>query len=93
VEPADGGIVTAGSDKVAGEFGDGRKGIVIDLAAGYIRDIFIQQFDHLAGHARFGLPAQTQEQNIMARQQRALGIRDHGILIPENARKGRFLIS
>jgi hypothetical protein len=63
--------------------------VVVDLAARHDGDLLVQKVDELPQDARLALAAQSQEDEVVPRQQGVLDRRDDGLLIPDDARKQR----
>jgi len=87
VQPFDRRIVAHVSDEVLGKAGERLQRIIVEFAARHYRHVFVQQLHNAAGQPRFGLPAQAQQQHAVARQQRALYVRDDGVVKTNDALK------
>ena len=65
--------------------------IIADLAACDVRHVRVEQSSEGAGHAGFGLPAQTQQNEVVPGKYRIHNLRHNGIFITHHARKQCFL--
>ena len=76
-------------DQVAAAAADRTVRIVVDLAAFDIRHALVEQRGQHADQARFGLPAQSQQDEIVARQNGVDDLRHHGVFVADDAREQR----
>ena len=74
-------------DQIAAAPADGLIRIVADLAAGDVRQLFIQQRGQHADDARLGLPAQSEQDEIVPRENRVDDLRNHRIFVADDAGK------
>ena len=87
VEPGDGRFVARFRNQVAAAPADRTVRVVVNLAALDVgRDLVEQRGQH-ADEARLGLPAQSQQNEIVARKNGVDHLRHHGILESQNARE------
>jgi len=84
---ADLGLVPVLGDGLAARLADRRERIVVDLAAGHRRHLRVEQLGQEARHPRLGLPALTQEDDVLAGEDRVLDLRQHALLVAHDARK------
>ena len=59
-------VVAFFGQQLTGIQGYGREGVIVDLAAGNYGYPLIEQVHHFARHAGLGLPAQPQEEYVVA---------------------------
>ncbi len=85
VEPSDGRLVALLGDQVAAAAANGMKRIVANFAAGDVRQALVEQPGEHADDASFGLPAQSQQDEIVARQNGVDDLRNHGIFVADHA--------
>ncbi len=69
---------------------DRRQGIVVDLGAGQRRDLLVEQLDKQARHARLGLAALAQEDDVLAAEDGVLDLGDDAVLEADDAREERL---
>jgi hypothetical protein len=89
-EPRDSGVVRVLGDAVAARLADGRVGVVVDLAAGEHGDRVVEQPDQHAGHARLGLAALAQEDQVLAAEDGVLDLGHDGVVEPDDAGQERL---
>ncbi len=90
-EPGDGGFVAHLCDEVAAEFGDGGVGIVADLGAGDVGAGGVEQGGERAQDARFGLAAQAEQDEVVAREDGVDELGDDGVFVADDAGEERGL--
>src|SRR6266849_1210425 len=86
-EPGDWRFLAMLRNQVAAAAADGTVRIVVNLAAGDIRHIGIEQRRQHANQTRFGLAAQSQENEVVPRENRVDDLRHYGIVITDDAWK------
>ena len=91
-QPRDGRIVPELAQLVATGFANGCGRMVANLTTGDVRDPFVQQRNQHADQPRLGLPAQSQQDEIVARQNRVDDLRDHRLLETDDAREERLAL-
>ena len=69
---------------------DGRQRIVVNLAAGNHRDPFVEQIDEAAQNAALGLPAESEQDEIVPGENGIDELRNDGVVVADDARKERF---
>ncbi len=79
-------------DALAAGAADRRVGIVVNLAAGNRGNFGIQQRGQAAQDARLGLPAQSQQDEVVPRKQRIDDLRDHRFFVAVNAGEQRIAL-
>ena len=77
-------IVAQFLDFVAAGFACRLKGIIVDLAAFYDGDDLVEQVDQAAGHARLGLAALAQKDDVLPGQDGIFNLGDDGIFVAYN---------
>src|ERR1035437_4366193 len=90
VEPGDGRIARFRGHQIAAAAADGRVRVIVNFAAGEVRSPLVEQAGELAEETGFGLPAQSEEDEVVARQDGVDHLRHHGILVSDDAGKERF---
>src|SRR6266478_990524 len=85
--PCNGCVVALIGDFLAASAADRAQRVVVDLAAGDDRNFDVQQLHKTAQDAALGLPAQTQEDEIMTRKERVDDLRHNGIFVAVDAWK------
>ncbi len=85
--PGDGGVVPFGGDFFAAGAADGLEGIVIDFAAGDDGHLGVEEIDESAQDTAFGLAAEAEKNEIVAREQSVDDLRDDGVFVAVNAGK------
>ena len=85
MHPRDLRVVTLLRDRCAGGGGDRREGVVVDLAAGHLRQPFVEERDERADHARLRLTALSQEDQVVTTEQRVHQRREHRVVVAEHA--------
>jgi hypothetical protein len=66
---------------------DGGVRVVVDLAAAHHGGPLVEQADEGADEARLALAALAEEHQVVPREQGALDLGDHGVVVPEDARE------
>jgi hypothetical protein len=74
-------------NKSAAAPADGRKGIVMDLAAFQVGQLRIEQRGQRAQNAALGLPAQPQQDKVVSRENGVDELRYDSVVIPDNPGK------
>jgi hypothetical protein len=77
-------------DQVAAAAADGAVRVVVDLAAFHVGRRFIQQRSQQPDQARFGLAAQAEQNEIVAREDGIDHLRHHGVFVAEHGGKERI---
>ena len=90
VHPRDRRVLAVLGHEVAGVAGDGRVGIVVDLAAGDDRHPLVEEAGERADHARLRLAALAEEDDVVAGEEGVLELREHGLLVAEHALEQRL---
>ena len=80
-------IVPHVGNEIFGKAGERLQRVVVEFAARHHGHILVEQLHNAAREPRFGLPAQAEQQHIVARQQRALDVRDDGVVKTNDALK------
>ncbi len=88
--PADMSRVAMQFDHLSPVSANRLKGIVVDFRTGNDRNCVVEQIGQLANYPALCLPAQAQQNQIMARQNRVDELRDHGLIIANHAGKKSF---
>ena len=88
-EPRDRRCVSLLRDQVAAAAANGPVRIVVDFAPFHVGRRFIQQRSQQPDQPRFGLPAQAEQNEIVAREDGVDHLRHHGVLVPEDGGKQR----
>src|SRR6266700_3457932 len=65
----------------------------MNLAASYVGRVRVEQRSESAKNAAFGLAAQTQKNEIMARKNGIHDLRDNGVVITDDAGENRIILS
>ena len=86
-DPADLGLVPALGDGLTAGLADRRERVVVDLAAGHPRHLGVEQVGQEARHARLGLAALAEEDDVLAGQDRVLDLRQHALLVTDDSRE------
>ena len=90
VDPRDRRVLAVLGDEVAGVAGHRRVGVVVDLAAGDDRHPLVEQAGQRADHARLGLAALAEEDDVVAGEEGVLELRQDGLLVAEHALEQRL---
>ena len=90
VHPLDRRVVAALGDEHARVVRDRVVRVVVDLAAGDDRHPLVEQIGERTDHAGLRLAALAEEDDVVAREQRVLELRDDRVLEPEHAGHRRF---
>ena len=61
--------------------------IVVELGAGEVRQPRVEQADEAPRDAALGLPALAEQDDVLARQDRVLELRQDGLVVAEDARQ------
>src|SRR6185437_7549733 len=75
--------------ELAPKLRDRRERVVVHFAPGEYRNLFVEQRDELAQDAALRLPAQAQQDEVVARQDGVHELRDDGLLVPHDTREQR----
>jgi hypothetical protein len=67
-----------------------RQRVVVNLAAGHDRNLFVEQVDQAAKNPALGLAAQAEQDEIVPRQNRVHQLRDDGLLVADDPWKERL---
>src|SRR4029079_13454296 len=86
-DPVDGGRVTIALDDRARGRTDRPQRVAVELASGDDREPRIEQADEQPRHARLGLAALPEEDEVVAGEDRGLDGRDDRILVADDARE------
>src|SRR5207237_10523872 len=79
--------------QLAAEFRDRGERVVVHLAPGEDRDLLVEQRDELAQDAALRLAPQTEQDEVVARQERVHELRDDRVLVAHDARElGRAVL-
>ncbi len=89
VEPRDRQAVAGLPDACAARRAEGRQRVIMDLAARDDRDRLVEQTDERAQDAALGLPAQAEQDEIVARQNRVDDLRHDRVVEADDPRKER----
>ena len=89
-DPRDRRAVALLADALAARRADGRERIVVDLAAGQRGHLLVEQADQEPRHARLGLAALAQEDDVLAGQHGVLDLRHDGLLVADDAGEERL---
>ena len=90
-QPGDGKAVAFRADARAARGTERRQRIVVDLAARHDRDRFIEQIRQRAEDAALRLPAQAEQDEVVAREDGVDDLRHHGLVVADDAGKYRLL--
>ena len=93
MHPADRCRVAFRSDELFAGRGNRLERIFRYLDAVEHRRPFVEQRDERAQNPRLGLAAFAEQDQILARQQRVLQLRQHGVVVADDARKQRFALA
>ena len=69
---------------------DRRQRIVVNLAAGNHRDPLVEQIDEAAQDAALGLPAQSEQDEVVPGENGVDELRNDGVVVADDAGKERF---
>ena len=81
MEPRDGGLVAQILYPIVPDFGHGREGIVVHLGPFDDGNVLVQEIRHRSDQPRLGLAALPQEDQVVAREDRVLQLRDDRLFI------------
>ena len=90
VEPGDGRGAAIGGHQFAAAAADGTVRMVVNFASRDIRGYLIQQGGHQTNEAGFGLAAQAQQDEVVARQDGIDHLGHHGVFVAQDAGKQVF---
>ena len=79
-----------GRDPRAAPGADRVERVVVDLAPRHHRDPLVEQRDERAQQPRLGLAAQTEQDEVVLRQQRVHQLRDDGVVVADDAGEQRL---
>ena len=88
-QPGDRRAIAALGDQLAAVLGERLERVVVDLAARDDRNLFIEQRDELAQDAALRLPAQSQQNEIVARKDGVDELRQDRLFVAQDAGKQR----
>ena len=91
MHPCDRRGVAALREPLARELRDRRERIVVDLAARDDRHVLIEQLDELSENPALRLPAEAQQDEMMAREQRVHELGHDGVVVADDAREERLV--
>ncbi len=89
-EPRERHLVALARDPRAAGAADRIQRIVVNLAAGHDRNLFVEQIDQRAEDAALGLTAQAEQDEVVAREDRIDQLRDDRFVVADDAREQRF---
>ncbi len=92
-DPFDRAGVPFVGDQVAGIFREGGKGIVVDLGTCDDGHRVVEQVDEHSQHAGLSLAAQSQKEQVVARENRVDDLGNDGLVVADNSGKQRFAAS
>ncbi len=84
-------VVALLGDFLAAGAADRAERIIVDFTAGYDGDFRVEQLHEAAQNAALGLSAQTQKNEIVAREERVDDLGHDGVFVAVNAGKERFV--
>ena len=90
-KPGDGRVVAFSGQAFAASAADGPQRVVINLASGDHWNFRVQKLHQATQDATFGLPAQSKQDEIVARQQGVHDLRDDAVVISMHAGKQRLI--
>ena len=91
-EPRDRRLIAHFGDQAAALLADRVVGIVVNLAAGDVRNALIEQGGQHADQTRLGLAAQAEQDKVVPRQNRVDHLRHHRVLESHDAREQLFAL-
>src|ERR1041385_1959785 len=77
-------------DRLTTEGADGNEWVVVDFRAGNDRNIFVQQISKLTNDSALRLAAQSQQNQVVPREDRIHKLRHNRFVVTYNARKKFF---
>ncbi len=89
-QPADRHPVAFLRDAGAARAADRRQRIVVDLAARHDRDLLVEQIDQTAKDPALRLTAETEQDEVVSRQDRVDELRDDGVVVADDAGEQRL---
>ena len=89
-QPRDGRGVALLGDQIAARAAQRRERIVMNFAAGDVRNFLVQKVDQSAQDAALRLAPQAEQNKIVPRQKRVGDLRQNRFFVPVNARKERL---
>ena len=89
-EPGDRRVVAALGDQFAAGAAERPQRMIVDFAAGDVGNFGVEKFDQAAQDAALGLPAQAEQNEIVARQNGVGDLRQHGFFVAVNAGEERL---
>ena len=87
LDPVDRGVVALDVDEVAAAPADGVERVVVDLAAGDDGDLGIEEVGERANEARLGLPALSEEDDVLSGEDGVFEVGDDGIFVADDPRE------
>src|SRR6059058_6081636 len=91
--PRDARLLGSFGHELAAELRDRRERVVVHFAAGEDGDLFVEQRHQLTQDAALRLPAQPEQDEVVAGEDRVHELRDHGVLVAHDAGKqGRAVL-
>ena len=90
-EPGDRGFIAPLGKQFPATAADRAQGMVVNLATGDVRHFGVKQCDQAAQNAALGLAAQSEEDEVVARQEGVDDLRQHGFFITVDAGEQRFI--
>src|SRR5208283_675116 len=90
-EPGNGRRVFLFGNQFLAAAADGRVGVVVDLAAGDVRQFGIEQRGQGAQDAALRLPAQAEQDEVVAREDGVDDLRDDRVVVTDDAGKNRLV--
>ena len=90
LDPRDGASVAVALDYLPPVCADGLKRIVVDFGAGDDRNALVEQIGELPNDAALGLPAQAQQDQIVARENCVYDLRDDRLVVADDAGEKSF---
>ena len=91
-DPVDGRVVALLRNELDGVARDGGKRVVVHLAPLHDGDLFVEQLDEGADHARLRLPALAKQDEVLPREDGILHLRDDGVLVAHDAGEDGFAV-
>ncbi len=91
-EPCDGSLIGELCELIAAKLRDGGVGIVVDLGAGDVGEMRIEERGEGAEDARFRLSAKTEKDEVVFAEDGVDDLRDDGVFVADDAGEERGLI-
>jgi hypothetical protein len=85
--PFDRGVVPVLVELQLAEFGDGVERVVVDLRSRQDRNLGIQELDELSEDPTLRLTAQSEQDEVVAGEDRVHDLRHHGVVVSHDARE------